>query len=327
MDKIKNAAIILLGMGEEYAEQILKNMSKAEVHKIMEVISTLDNVEEEDVILAIDEFLNKSDHTGIDIVSKEKIKNTLVSSLGIQGLENIDISKSRWIELIKNEPLTSVGETLKDEHPQILTAIIVILTQLGSSRATDIMRLQTPEMQTNIIRRISAITPISAYALEALSDFFDNELARSDRYGVVTVDGVDAAANLISNLDSEAERNIINDLSNSDKELADLIQDKLMPFEKLAYLDSKSLQLLLKEINADDMVMALKGANDHIRNTFMKNMSSKAAEILKDDLESKGPVKLANVIEAQKKIVQLAKKLSKEEKIILTGKSDSSVVF
>lgn len=327
MDKIKNAAIILLGMGEEYAEQILKNMSKAEVHKIMEVISTLDNVEEEDVIIAIDEFLNKSDHTGIDIVSKEKIKNTLVSSLGIQGLENIDISKSRWIELIKNEPLTSIGELLKDEHPQILTAIIVILTQLGSTRATDIMRLQTPEMQTNIIRRISAITPISAYALEALSDFFDNELARSDRYGVVTVDGVDAAANLISNLDSEAERNIINDLSSSDKELADMIQDKLMPFEKLAYLDSKSLQLLLKEINSDDMVMALKGANDHIRNTFMKNMSSKAAEILKDDLDSKGPVKLANVIEAQKKIVQLAKKLSKEEKIILSGKSDSSVVF
>lgn len=327
MDKIRNAAIIILGMGEEYAEQILKNMSKAEVHKIMEVISTLDNVEEEDVILAIDEFLNKSANNGIDIVSKEKIKNTLVSTLGIQGLENIDITKSRWIELLKNEPLTSIGEILKDEHPQILAAIIVILTQLGSSRATDIMKIQSPEMQTNIIRRISAITPISAYALEALSDFFDNELARSDRYGVVTVDGVDAAANLISNLDSETERNIISDLTNTDKDLADMIQDKLMPFEKLAYLDSKSLQLLLKEVNSDDMVMALKGANDHIRNTFMKNMSAKAAEILKDDLESKGPVKLALVVEAQKKIVQLAKQLSKEEKIILSGKSDSSVVF
>ncbi|VVC77108.1 Flagellar motor switch protein FliG [Aquicella siphonis] len=327
MDKIRKAAIILLGLGEEYAEQILKNMTKAEVHKIMEVINTIDNVSEDDVIHAMDEFFNASDNTGIDIVSKENIKNTLVSALGIKGMEKVDIEKSKWIELLKYEPLSSVLELIEDEHPQVLTALVVILTQLGSERASEIIKGQKKEMQNEIIKRMSYIGPISTYALEALSIFFENELSRSDRYGVVTVDGVDAAANLISYLDSETEREIIADLSNTDKKLAEQIQDKLLPFEKLAYLDTRSLQILLKEITPDDLVLALKGSNEYVKSTFMKNMSTKAAEILKDDLESKGPVKLSNVIEAQKKIVLLAKKLSKEEKIILSTKSDPDVIF
>lgn len=327
MDKIRKAAIILLGMGEEYAEHILKNMSKSEVHKIMEAINTIDNVTEDDVIHAMNDFFNASDNTGIDIVSKDKIKNTIVSTLGIKGMEKVDIEKSKWIELLKYEPLTSILELIQDEHPQVLTALVVILTQLGSTRSSEIMKGQSKEMQNQIIKRMSTIGPISTFALESLSTFFENELSRADRYGVVTVDGIDAAANLISYLDSDTEREIIADLTNSNKQLAEQIQDKLLPFEKLAYLDTRSLQLLLKEVNNDDLVLALKGANEHIKNTFMKNMSSKAAEILKDDLESKGPVKLSNVLEAQKRIVLLAKKLSKEEKIILSTKSDPDVIF
>lgn len=327
MDKIRKAAIILLGMGEEYAEQILKNMSKSEVHKIMEVINTIDNVSEDDVIHAMNEFFTASDNTGIDIVSKENIKNTLISTLGIKGMENIDIEKSKWIELLKYEPLNSILETIQDEHPQVITALIVILTQLGSDRASELMKAQPKEMQNQIIKRISCIAPISTYAIEAISQFFETEFSNTDRYGVVTVDGVDAAANLISYLDGETERELIADLSNSDKQLADQIQDKLLPFEKLAGLDSRSLQVLLKEISPDELVIALKGAPEHVKSAFMKNMSTKAAEILKDDLESKGPVKLSNVIQAQKNIVLLAKKLAKEEKIILPTKSDSDVVF
>lgn len=327
MDKIRKAAIILLGMGEEYAEAILKNMNTAEVHKIMEAVNTVDNVSEEDVVNAINEFFNASDNTVIDIVSKEHIKNSLVSALGIKGMENVDIEKSKWLELLKYEPLGSILELIQDEHPQVLTALVVILTQLGSERASDITKGQSKERQNQIIKRMSSIGPISTYALEALANFFENELQRSDRYGVVTVDGVDAAANLISYLDTETEREIITELTNTDKKLAERIQDKLLPFEKLAHLDNRSLQTLLAEVNNDDLVLALKGAPEHIKYTFMKNMSQKAAEILKDDLESKGPVKLTNVVEAQKRIIMLAKKLSKEEKIILSTKSDPDVVF
>lgn len=327
MDKLRAAAIILLGMGEECAKEILKNMSSSEVHKIMETVNNLDSVTEEDVVRALSYFFNESNNTGIDIVSKEHIKNTIASSLGIKGIEKIDIEKSKWIELLKYEPLNSILDVLQDEHPQILTALVVILTQLGSQRSSEIMKAQNKEMQNQIVKRMTNIAPISTYGIEAISIFFENELQSSDRYGVVTVDGIDAAANLISYLDSDMEREIINNIANDDKKLAEKIQDKLLPFEKLAQLDSKSLQVLLSEISNEDLVLALKGANEFIKNTFMKNMSTKSADILRDDLASKGPVKLLSVIEAQKRIILLAKKLNKEEKIILIDKNDSDVVY
>ncbi len=327
MDKIRKAAIILLGLGDAYAEEILKNMSKSEVHKIMEVINTLDSVSEEDVIQAMNDFFNVTDGTGIDIVSKEHLKNSIVSALGIKGMEKIDLEKSKWLDLIKNEPLDGILELIREEHPQVIAALIVILTQLGSLRSSEITKAQTKEMKNEIIKRMSTIGPMSTFGLEALGSFIEGELDSTDRYGVVTVDGIDVVANLISNLDADTEREIIGDLTARDKVLAEKIQDKLLPFEKLAYLDSKSLQTLLKEIAPDDLVVALKGSNEHLRNSFMRNMSTKAAEILKDDLESKGPVKVSNVIEAQKKIILLAKKLAKEEKIILSSKSDSDIVY
>jgi flagellar motor switch protein FliG len=327
MDKIKKAAIILLGLGDAYAEEILKNMSKSEVHKIMEVINTLDSVSEDDVIQAMNEFFNVTEGTGIDIVSKEHLKNSIVSALGIKGMEKIDLEKSKWLDLIKNEPLDGILEMIRDEHPQVITALVVILTQLGSLRSSEITKAQTKERKSDIIRRMSTIAPMSTFGLEALGMFIEAELDSSERYGVVTVDGVDVVANLISNLDMETEREILTDLSSTDKALAEKIQDKLLPFEKLSQLDSKSLQILLKEISSEDLVLSLKGSHEHLRNTFMRNMSTKAAEILKDDLEAKGPVKLSNVIEAQKRIILLAKKLAKEEKIILTNKTDNDVVL
>ena len=112
-----------------------------------------------------------------------------------------------------------------------------------------------------------------------------------------------------------------------DKAVAEKIQERILPFDKLAQLDTKSLQTLLKEVKNDDLVLALKGADEYVKNTIMKNMSNKSAEILKDELETQGPVKLANVIEAQKRIVILAKKLSEEEKIILSTRHDNDVIF
>lgn len=327
MDKIRKAAIVLLGLGDDYAEEILKNMSKAEVHKIMEVINALENISEDEVIQAMNDFFNVTEGGGIDIVSKEHLKNSIVSALGIKGMENIDLEKSKWLELIKYEPLEGILDLIRDEHPQVITALVVILTQLGSLRSSEIMKAQSKERQSDIIRRMSTICPISTYGLQAMGDFIESELQATDRYGVVTVDGVDVVANLISNLDVETEREVINTLTEQDKSLAEKIQDKLLPFEKLAYLDPKSLQILLKEVNSEDLILALKGSNEFIRNTFMNNMSNKAAEILRDDLEAKGPVKLANVIEAQKRIILLAKKLAKEEKIILSNKTDNDIVY
>lgn len=328
MDRIRNAAIILLGVGEECAVEILKNMNPSEVQKIMDAINNIDHVKEDDVAEALNQFFLETDNaSGIDIVSREHIKNTLSSALGIKGIERIDTEKARWLELLKHEALDNIIDIIEEEHPQIITALVVVLTQLGSDTAPNIIKRLPRAVQNNIILRMSGIGAISTFAFEVFSNFFEKELQNTGRYNVITVDGIEAAANLISYLDTETEREIINNLSDTNKVLAEQIQDKLLPFEKLSQLDSKSLQVLLREVNNDDLIVALKGVSDNIKNIFMQNMSTKAAEILRDELEAKGPVKLATVVEAQKKIILLAKKLNKEEKIILSSKNDPDVVF
>lgn len=327
MDKIRNAAIILLGMGEKCAGEILKNMDPREVQRIMDVINTIDNVSEQEVIKAINEFFKDSNNnTGIDFSSKEHIKKTMASTLGIKGLD-IDGEPAKWIELLKNEPIDNLTEIMQDEHPQIITAIILILSHISNDKASALTKSLPKELQNQLIQRMTKIGPISTYAVDALAAFFEKQLENKDRYDVISVDGVEAAANIISYLDTDTEREIISELTTSNKQLAEKVQDKIFPFEKLIHLDKKSLQTLMSEVKNEDLVLALKGVDDYVKNILMKNISSKSAEILKDEMDTTGPVKLASVIEAQKRIIILAKKLSEEEKIILSTKHDPDVIF
>lgn len=323
MDKIRNAAIIILGMGDKCAAEILKNMHPKDVQKIMEVINTIDDVSEEEVIKALNEFFKESNsNIGFDLASKEHIKNTLASVLGLQGFDSLDGHTAKWLELLKEEPAGNIAELIHEEHPQVITALILIISHMNNDKASEIIKKLDKSLQNKIILKMTNIGPISAFALEAFSRFFEKELGNSDRYTTISVDGIDAAANIISNLDSQTERDIIQEISTTDKPLAEKIQDKILPFERLSHLDNKSLQILLNEVTSDDLVLSLKGVDEYVKNIFMKNMSVKAAEILQDELESKGPVKLKNVIEAQKRIISIAKKLNQEERIFITTKND-----
>jgi flagellar motor switch protein FliG len=328
MDKIRNAAIIIIGMGDRCAAEILKNMHPKEVQKIMDVITTIDDVSEEEVVKALNEFFKESNgNAGFDLASKEHLKSTLASVLGLQGMDSVDGGTAAWLELLKEEPAANIAELIHEEHPQVITALILIISHLNNEQASDIIKNLEKPLQNKIIKKMTTIGPISAFALEAFSNYFEKELDKTERYTVISVDGIDAAANIISNLDSESERDIINDISSTDKPLAEKIQDKILPFERLAHLDNKSLQILLNEVTSDDLVLSLKGVDEYVKNIIMKNMSTKAAEILQDEIETKGPVKLKNVIEAQKRIIGIAKKLNQEEKIFITTKNDPDDVI
>ena len=328
MDKIRNAAIILLGMGDKAAAEILKNLNPREVQSIIEAINDIENVSEKEVVKALNEFFREANNNlGIDVVSKEYIKNSLVSSVGIKGIDGIDSEKIKWIEILKYQPMRNIIEIIQDEHPQIITSLIVILSNQTSEKASDLIKCMPKDMQNQIIKRMTYISPISTYGIDVLSVFFDKQFEDPDKFSAISVDGVEAVANIISYLDSDTEHEIMNYLSTDNQQLSDLIQDKLLPFDRLAELDGKSLQTLLREIDNDDLAIALKGVDDYVKNAFMKQMSSKSAEILKDDMEVKGPVKMSKVIEAQKKIILEAKKLAKEEKIVLASKNDNDIVF
>lgn len=331
MDKYKQAAIIMLGMGERYAAEIMKGMEPKEVEAIIAAINEIDEVTEIDVINALNSFFkDSSSSTGMDIVSKEVFKNSLSLVIESKKTESFGDggdkgNKVKWIEIFKMQPADVIYSIIQDEHPQVIAVLSAVI--LDGEKASQVIKRFSKEVQTLIISRMANMSPISTFGMEAFSTFFEHELRNKEKYSEITVDGIDAVANIISHLDSETEREIMEGVTNLNKELSEKILEKMLPFERLVQLDKRSIQTLLSEVNNDDLVFALKGADQHIVNFFLKNMSSKSADILRDELESKGPVKISAVQEAQKRIVTLAKKLASEEKIVLSTKADSDIVY
>lgn len=330
MDKYKQAAIIMLGMGERYAAEIMKGMEPKEVEAIINAINEIDEVSEVDVITALNSFFkDASSSSGMDIVSKEVFKNSL--SLVIESKKSETFTdgekgaKAKWIDVFKMQPPDVIYSIIQDEHPQVIAVLSAVI--LDGEKASQVIKRFPKEIQTIIISRMANMSPISTFGMEAFASLFERELRSKEKYSEITVDGIDAVANIISHLDSETEREIMEGVSNINKELSEKILEKILPFERLVQLDKRSIQTLLSEVSNEDLVFSLKGSDQHIVNFFLKNMSSKSADILRDELESKGPVKIAAVQEAQKRIVALAKKLASEEKIVLSTKADSDIVY
>jgi flagellar motor switch protein FliG len=332
MDRMRNAAIILIGLGDKGASEVLKTMSPKEVRSILEAINSIDNVTEADLMAAMADFFRESDSGGIDAASKEQIKNTILAAVGNKGMgsiiHGIDSEREAWFEMMRLQPVSAIVELIQDEHPQVVTALVIIIfNYLSSEHGTKLIKLLPKKMQGQIFRRMTCLGYMSKFGIDTMATFFEKELHNSDKSHIVTVDGLETVANIISYLDSETEHEIMNELTNDDKALGEKIQDKMFPFSRLGDLDNKSLQVLLKEVKNEDLIVALKGADENVKQIFMNNMSAKSAEIFKDEMEAKGPVKLANVLDAQKKIIRTAKELDAEEKIFLSTKNNPDIVF
>lgn len=330
MDKIKQAAIIMLGMGERYASDILKNMSPKEVEAIIDTINKLGEITDVDVVEALNSFFKESkNNTGIDIVSKEIFKNSLASVVESKKIETLsdgtNTDKVKWIDVFKIQSSDMIYSIMQDEHPQVIAAVATLI--LNSEKASRLIKRLPKELASQVVTRMAGIGPVSTMAMDSFSVFFEHELHAKEKYNEISVDGVEAVANVISYLDSDSERDIFEGIAAINNDLSETIKEKIMPFERLAQLDKKSLQTLLNEVNSEDLVLALKGTESYVKNIFLKNMATKYAEILKDELESKGPVKISSVIDAQKRIVNQAKQLAAEEKIIISTKVDSDIIY
>lgn len=226
-------------------------------------------------------------------------------------------------ELLKWQPLYVIVDALREEHPQIIT---VALMYLESDKAAEVLKWLPKDISKNVIKRMSHCSPVSQFALRVLSDYFVEQFTKPEKFKMLTADGVNMAANIVSRLDMETEHEIISFIKTEDEALSGKLEDRLFPFEKLAELDARSLRTLLVEIDNKDFVLALKAADDQLKAVFFKNMSLKNVELLKEDLESLGPVKLSDVLIAQKKIIELAKQLSENGKITLpTLKQDGTI--
>ncbi len=329
MSTLKNAAIILLGMGEACAAEVLKILNYKDVEAIIEIMNNMEEVSEEDIIKAVNAFFKETKMlSGLNLSSQNYIRSTLVSAIGNDKAGSLMadsslINQMNGIELLKWQPLHLIIEALKNEHPQIVTVAIACL---DSDKAAEVLGLLPQDSKNDIIKRLTRLSPLSQMAMETLSDYLEQQFTQLSRFKILVPDTLKGAADIISRLDAQTETEIIRYIGLENKALSEKLQDKLFPFEKLAELDSKSLQILLKEIPNEQLVLALKGADEELKNQLFKCMSSKSVDLLQEDLESMGPVKIEDIIGAQKSIIEKTKALALEDKLSIPSHQKKQAV-
>jgi flagellar motor switch protein FliG len=328
-DGLQDAAIFLMSLGEEEAAEVFKHFSPKEVQRLGEAIARMRAVPKDRVEAVIERFTREAQSQSLLVSDTDNyVRAVLKRALGddkaallidriLQGGDVSGIESLKWMD-----PL-SVAELLRNEHPQILAAILVHLDQ---DHAANILKHFTERTRNEVMLRIATLEGIQPTALKDLNEALYQVLAGGDKIRKSSLGGVKTAAEIINLLGASLEASVIEAIREQDPDLAQKIMDKMFTFEDLLKLDNKSLQMVLKEVSSDALVVALKGASSELREKIFANMSSRAAEALKEDLESRGPVRLSEVEAQQKEILKIVRRLADEGQIVLGGGGDDAFV-
>jgi flagellar motor switch protein FliG len=323
----ERAAILLMTLGEQTAASVLRHMEVEEVHKLGTAMAGLADVPRERVTDVLGELLVAvQSKTSIGIGTGDYLRKVLTDSLGerragallgriVKGRDSTGIDALRWMEP------RAVAEVIKGEHPQI---VATILAHLPSQQAADVLQNFEVAVQADIAMRVARLDEVPETALQELDAIVERQTKEATSIKTARLGGVKAAADMI-NLLGSAQAAMIDAIKNDDAELGELIKDALFVFDNLLKVDDRGMQSILREVQADTLATALKGADEEIREKVFKNMSKRAAEILRDDIASKGPVRLSDVEQAQKEILAVAMRLAEEGTIVLAAGGDEFV--
>lgn len=316
------AAILLMSLSEEEAAEVFKHMSPKEVQRLGGAMANMRSVSQLEANQVFAEFLQTADkHTSVGVDSKAYIRNVLTQALGkdkATGLmERIMLGgHAEGLEALKGMEPRAVAEMIRNEHPQI---IAIILSFLDRDQSAAIISNFPDRLRSDILTRIATLDVVQPAALRTLNEML-KKLAGASSEQQNSVGGPQVAAEILNFVESSIEGELLDDLKERLPELGQEIQDLMFVFDNLVDLDDKGIQIVLREISTDSLLLALKGADEKLREKFFKNMSKRAAEMLKEDLESKGPVRVSEVEGAQKEILRIARRLADEGKIVLSPK-------
>lgn len=324
-DGVQDAAIFLMSLGEEEAAEVFKHLSPKEVQKLGETIAKTRAVSHERVDQVMQKFTSAASSQSLLVSDTDNyVRSVLKRALGddkaallidriLQGGDVSGIESLKWMD-----PL-SIAELLRNEHPQIVAAILV---HLEADQTAGVLKNFAERTRNEVMLRIATLEGIQPTALKDLNEVLYKVLAGGDKIRKTSMGGVKTAAEIINMMGTQIESSVIESIREFDSELAQKIMDKMFTFEDLLKLDGKSVQLILKEVSTDQLVIALKGASTELRELVLQNMSSRAAEALREDLESRGPVRLSEVESQQKDILKIVRRLSDEGQIVLGGGGD-----
>lgn len=322
------AAIFLMSLGEDEAASVLKHLGPKEVQRIGQAMTAMKNVSRDQVNQVLQDFvLTVSEQTALGVGNTDYIRKVLVKALGEDKANSIIDrilmgGSTRGLEQLKWLDGRTIAEMVRLEHPQI---IAIVLSYLDADQAALVLEELPERVRGDIIMRIATLEGVQPAALQELDDIMEKQFAGKQRLKSSNMGGAHAAANILNLLDSSVEGTILEQISDMDSELSQRIQDLMFVFDDLKDVDDRGFQLLLREISTDQLVLALKGADDEVKQKVYGNLSKRAAEMLQDDLETKGPVRLSEVEAAQKEILTIAKRLADDGQLALGGTGEAYI--
>ncbi|KGM41571.1 flagellar motor switch protein G [Aquabacterium sp. NJ1] len=326
---LEDAAILLMSLGEEEASEVFKHLEPKEVQCLGETIAKMKTINKDRIGNVLDRFSKESTEMGMLVPdTDEYIKAVLRKALGdekanllidriIQGSDVTGIESLKWMDP------GSVAELLRNEHPQIVAAILV---HLDPDQSSSVLKCFSDRHRNEVMVRIATLDGIQPSALKDLNEVLSRVLAGGTQLRKASLGGAKPAAEIINLMGSSHETSILDYIREADGDLAQKIMDNMFTFDDLIKLDDKGFQALLKEVQTESLIIALKGGSPEIREKVFKNMSSRAAETLREDLESRGPVKLSEVEAEQKELLKIVRRLADEGQITLASGGDDEYV-
>lgn len=320
----EKAALLLNLLGEEFAGEIIKQLDAKEVKKITLGISKLKEVNKE-MVDTVKKEIKEIIDTGISLtLDEDSIKSLLSKSFGRDEVSRIfeEVEDETKIESFENLDSSTLLNFIISEHPQTITSI---LCALDPKKAAEVFSKLPDSLKFEISLRLANIEKVPEKAVSEIMDIFKDQIGKS-KLKERKVSGTRILADILNFCDKQTEEFIIEKMEEKDATLTDKIKNLMFVFDDLVKLDDKGIQMLLKEVNTEDLVIALKSASEALKDKTFKNMSQRAVQILKEEMEAKGPVKIADVEKAQQNILKVARRLEAEGKIVLGGKGDDVVV-
>ena len=325
---INRSAVLLMSLGEDEAAEVFKYLAPREVQKIGKAMASLKKVSREEVDGVLGRFCAEAgDQSTVGVEAREYLKSVLVKALGhksaviieriLQGGDTSGIDKLKWLDS------NTIAQLICNEHPQVVATILVHLDQ---DQASEILSNLTERLRGDVMMRIATLDGIQPSALKELNDTLAEVLAGADSLQKSSLGGMRAAAEILNYLPSAQSNQIMEGMRDNNAELAQQILDEMFVFEDLLQLDDRGVQTLLREVQSESLIVSLKGCSQELRDKIFKNMSSRAAEMLREDLEAKGPVKLSEVEKEQKEILGVVRRLADEGQVAMGGKGDDAYV-
>ena len=325
----QKSAILMMLLGEDGAAEILKNLSPREVQHLGAAMYSVQGVDQNTVNAVLDEFLNViKQQTSLGLGAGNYIRNVLTKALGGDKAQSVlsritPASSERPIEILDWMDARAIAELVIDEHPQI---VALIVSYLDYGLAADVLGLLPEDLQPEVVRRIATLETVQPDAIRELERVMQQKFQANTTLRASQIGGVKAAAKIMNFTKTAMEQRIMKDIKKESKDLMQSIQDNMFIFDNLVMSDDRSLQTLLRSTEPELLVLALKGADEVLREKLFGCMSTRAASNIKDEMEALGPVRLTEVQEAQKQIIAVARKMSDDGTIVLAGRGGDEMV-